>query len=374
MMEGEFSMRDSANMVEVVDALRGALNAVLPTKDRINDDQAWDSFGLDSLQTLHVALGVERALGVKVPFDLFEPEQTFGELCNKLHALADHYDEPEGFAEGALPIKMFLVPGVGGDEPILASFRRATREIANFKLLELPGIHQHTRTHKSLSQTVEYLLDQLRAEHPAGPIHLTGYSLGAIVAYEVACALEAQGRHIALLCLIDPIVSEIPIRRRVRDRTKRQKISGRAAIKHDNRRLPEKLADHVERWMFRVFARLRWMELARRVIVANRNRYTVELLHIREKHVLEELRRRLISSWSPRVCSAPIFLVTSDDYFSYNKVTRLGLSPTASNVHVSCRHYEVFEPEALAIIVPAYKRAVLRTSMIRKTLVTRTIL
>jgi len=46
-------------------------------------------------------------------------------------------------------------------------------------------------------------LEALRSRQPRGPYRLAGWSLGAIVAFEMARQLEAQGEAVALLALID---------------------------------------------------------------------------------------------------------------------------------------------------------------------------
>jgi amino acid adenylation domain-containing protein len=46
--------------------------------------------------------------------------------------------------------------------------------------------------------------DVLRSEQPAGPYLIGGWSLGGIVAFELAQQLHTQGQHVALLALFDP--------------------------------------------------------------------------------------------------------------------------------------------------------------------------
>ena len=47
-------------------------------------------------------------------------------------------------------------------------------------------------------------LPRIRARQPAGPYHIAGYCNGALVAYEVARRLTAQGQRVERLILIDP--------------------------------------------------------------------------------------------------------------------------------------------------------------------------
>jgi amino acid adenylation domain-containing protein len=59
-------------------------------------------------------------------------------------------------------------------------------------------------------------LAELLAAQPAGPYFLGGHSFGGVVAYEIARQLQAQGRKVALLVLLDS-TSAGPRRQRLRD-------------------------------------------------------------------------------------------------------------------------------------------------------------
>ena len=46
-------------------------------------------------------------------------------------------------------------------------------------------------------------VEALREVQPEGPYHLGGWSMGGIVAFEMALQLKAQGHQIATLAIID---------------------------------------------------------------------------------------------------------------------------------------------------------------------------
>ncbi len=57
------------------------------------------------------------------------------------------------------------------------------------------------------AQTVEEMarayVAEIRGVQPQGPYHLVGWSFGGLIAYEIACRLEAEGARVALLGLLD---------------------------------------------------------------------------------------------------------------------------------------------------------------------------
>ncbi|GAA3776521.1 hypothetical protein GCM10022403_009130 [Streptomyces coacervatus] len=55
----------------------------------------------------------------------------------------------------------------------------------------------------SLAEAVAEHIALIRETQPHGPYHLLGYSMGGLVAYDVAVALQAAGEQVALLALLD---------------------------------------------------------------------------------------------------------------------------------------------------------------------------
>jgi len=98
---------------------------------------------------------------------------------------------------------LFLVHGVGGgmfwgysnlarslgsDQPLLAFQSRGLNGEPEFESIEEMAAHY---------------VRELRSFRPHGPYALGGYCFGGVVAYEMACQLEAAGENVAHLCLIN---------------------------------------------------------------------------------------------------------------------------------------------------------------------------
>ncbi|CBW75576.1 Non-ribosomal peptide synthetase modules [Mycetohabitans rhizoxinica HKI 454] len=58
-------------------------------------------------------------------------------------------------------------------------------------------------------------VEQIRRIQPSGPYQLVGWSLGGLIAFEMACLLQKKGEHVALLTLLDSYVrtGDKPMRR-----------------------------------------------------------------------------------------------------------------------------------------------------------------
>ncbi|MGW1374650.1 thioesterase domain-containing protein [Streptomyces sp. NPDC002446] len=72
--------------------------------------------------------------------------------------------------------------------------------------LEAPGFDGMSEPAGSIRELAELHTAAIRAARPHGPYHLLGWSLGGVVAYEVARLLAAAGEQVPLLVIVDAAV------------------------------------------------------------------------------------------------------------------------------------------------------------------------
>ncbi|WP_232383088.1 non-ribosomal peptide synthetase [Actinomadura violacea] len=191
--------RDPATPEE--EALCGIVAGVLGL-DRVGADVSFFDLGGDSIAALKLVIRARQAGIELTPRDVFT-HQTVEALLRA--------GEPEdllGF-EVLLPIRttgtrppVFFVHPAGGlawsylqfqrhlgpDQPIYGLQGSA------FTRADLPG---------SVEEMAQDYLEQIRSVQPSGPYHLAGWSLGGLIAYEMAVRLQAAGERVGLLALID---------------------------------------------------------------------------------------------------------------------------------------------------------------------------
>ena len=92
---------------------------------------------------------------------------------------------------------IFLLPGMGGDEPRLVRFRMEWEGLARIVLLEYPDWTQLLDRNESMEILVRHFLRRIEEELPDGPVWLLGYSLGGNCAHAVALHLAGIGREVA---------------------------------------------------------------------------------------------------------------------------------------------------------------------------------
>jgi amino acid adenylation domain-containing protein len=169
------------------------------------------ALGGHSLLAVRVMAEVERTFGRGLPLAaFFHGEATVESLCQRLGPDGDSDSSPllaRAHPTGTRPPLFFVfsdesalltlrhfLPALGPDQPVygLLPERASRRFDRNRGVEELAG----------------GLLARLRGVQPAGPYHLCGHSLGGVLAYEMACRLEAEGEQVAFLGALDALTPD----------------------------------------------------------------------------------------------------------------------------------------------------------------------
>ena len=319
----------------------------------------WRDSGIDSLKTLHFLLRLEQLLGRPVSFDLITRNMTLGDLPR---ALSCSGDPAQPSADDVMSV--FLIPGIFGDEAALAEFRRSLTGRLRFQTLALPDIDQPATLLADLDETAAHIVEQIQMRQPRGPLYLSGYSLGGLLAFQAANDMIARGRDVRLVCLLDSMLG-YDIQAIVAARA----VNSTPAYRRADvwaRFLPrqgEGLRRFTERVTCGAVIRTGMIELARRLAVASAGHEDVVVNDLRRRRVLGVMRERAARSWRPDPCPAPVLLIASDDFAKYCRTDGWGaVAPDLTVKRVPGTHVQIFEPAALEALNPALLAALARTS------------
>ena len=97
----------------------------------------------------------------------------------------------------------FCVHPSGGNVFSLFELARSLGNDRPFYGLQAKGLTKGGNPHTSIEEMAAFYIEALRLVQPEGPYLLGGWSMGAIVAFEMAQQLEALGQNVSLLALID---------------------------------------------------------------------------------------------------------------------------------------------------------------------------
>jgi amino acid adenylation domain-containing protein len=97
----------------------------------------------------------------------------------------------------------FCIHPSGGRVFCYADLARRLVPDRPFYGIESPGLEDEQDHLTQIEAIAAYYIDLMRTVQPEGPYFLGGWSMGGIVAFEIARQLQAQGQQVALLALLD---------------------------------------------------------------------------------------------------------------------------------------------------------------------------
>lgn len=346
----------------VYEAVERAWTQTLPHTP-FDPEMSWEDAGADSLKSLQLVMRLEEALERTIAYDVLSGQVTPRLLARRL--AEDGAATVPGAAD--LP-RVFLVPGIYGDAPALASLRAAFADQVTLELVDLPGLHHPIALLSDLDATVEMLADDIvRRSGPDEPISIMGWSFGGLIAVELAHRLREAGRVVAMLCMLDSFVGDQPAT--PKDDAARSRAVGLTVVRRIRknglrwlrRRVPvrrgETLRHYGSRLVFSALIRLDLLEAARRW---NRgSSLPPEKAYQRHKILTGTSRKRAMKAWQPRPLPMPTFLIVTDDGMIRQVPDRWArYCPKLRVVHVPCNHLGALDPASLAVYKPEFVRAV----------------
>ncbi|HEX8272563.1 MAG TPA: amino acid adenylation domain-containing protein [Longimicrobiaceae bacterium] len=184
------------------------------------------ALGGHSLLAVRLMAQVERATGVRLPLAVLFAASTVEALAAELRG-----GRAAGERSPLVPIRpegkrtpLFLVHPVGGDVLAYAALARHLDPDQPVYGLRSRGLADGEEPAATVEEMAADYLRALREAQPAGPYRLGGWSMGGVVAFEMARQLEAAGEAVATLALIDSYLPALhgraaPVDERVRVRT-----------------------------------------------------------------------------------------------------------------------------------------------------------
>jgi amino acid adenylation domain-containing protein len=174
---------------------------------------AADSFfdlGGSSLQVMRLVDLISRETGAEIAATSVFLYPTIRELAAHIDGISSSADISAGsgplvkLTSGPDGVPLVLIHAIGGT---VFGYAPLARELAGTFIvygLEAPGIRQPDAIAGSLPDLAGNYAELIRTTIPDGPYRLAGWSMGGVVAFEVARQLEQEGAEVCLLALLDP--------------------------------------------------------------------------------------------------------------------------------------------------------------------------
>ena len=161
--------------------------------------------GGHSLAAVRLFALIEKRLGKKVPLATVFQGATVEHLANILrqHAKMAPSSSLVAIQPGGNRRPLFLIHPAGGHVFPYVHLAHHLGPDQPCYGLQARGLEEGQQPHSRIEDMAAYYIEALRTVQPTGPYLLGGWSMGGIVAFEMAQQLHAQGQRTALLALLD---------------------------------------------------------------------------------------------------------------------------------------------------------------------------
>ncbi len=174
--------------------------------EQIRKTDNFFEIGGHSLTAVKVMVQLENVYGIRLPLSVLFKYPTIQNLSQAIKSgvLGDsEWKSLVAIKNAGSKPPLYIVHGGGLNIlPFYAVAREMDREqpVFGIQAKGLDGVEQPLQTVEAIAS--QYLSEVLQ-QNPNGPYFLAGYSLGGIIAYEMACQLRKMGKSVEKLVLFD---------------------------------------------------------------------------------------------------------------------------------------------------------------------------
>lgn len=226
------------------------------------------------------------------------------------------------------PRTVLMLPGIFGEEKSFSDLCDALGTRYDTQIVRYPNLAASTRLLNNIEATAAMVTARLYFHPLTKPVLIVGYSYGANLAFSIARRLLAEGRHVALVALLDPALpnTDFSIHQR-----------GPAT-------------DFVGLPLPRV--ELIYRSRLLRTVIANLCRLTPAKTQQRfQRRTLWKLRGYARRAWKPSRVNCPVLHVMTEQFAPAVAKGWTDLCPNIRQVSLGTRHVDLLRGDALSDVV-----------------------
>ncbi len=200
--------QDKAEPETPTEAMLTSLYATLLSTTRVGATDSFFDLGGNSLTAMRlvnlISREIDADIGVSAIFLHPTPRRLAAAIAGISRSVPLAGSGPfVALSSGKAESPLFLVHAIGGT---VSAYVPLGQELADtFKVygLESPALSDGGAVTASLADLVTDYTQRIRVIQPAGPYALAGWSMGGVIAFEIAQRLEQAGADVSLLVLLD---------------------------------------------------------------------------------------------------------------------------------------------------------------------------
>jgi amino acid adenylation domain-containing protein len=168
------------------------------------------ALGGNSLLAVRLMGRIEQVCGKSLPLDTLFQAATIEHLAG---ILRQEESLPDSLLVAVQPkgskLPFFCIHPIGGNVVCYAELAHGLGSDQPFYGLRARGLHGEQESFSEIEAMAACYIEEIRAVQPEGPWLLGGWSMGGVVAFEMAQQLQRQGQVVGLLALLDVEAGEL---------------------------------------------------------------------------------------------------------------------------------------------------------------------
>ncbi|HHM21057.1 MAG TPA: non-ribosomal peptide synthetase [Bacteroidetes bacterium] len=175
--------------------------------------------GGHSLAAVQLMARIRESTGIKLPLTTLFQHSTIKKLAGQLNGYNN--SQPNGqttngkagppfsslvcIREGGSRPPLYLVHGGGLHVLFYQNLVKHLPEDQPIYALQAKGLNEGEEPLDTIEEMAAHYISEIKKQNPHGPYCLAGYSLGGLIAWEMAAQLKADNREVPLLALFDAV-------------------------------------------------------------------------------------------------------------------------------------------------------------------------
>jgi len=168
-------------------------------------NQDFFKLGGNSLTALTVMSDLEKKFGKKIPLAALFTYPTVSSLA----AAIEGEKEQESWRslvcikQGSSKIPLFIIHGGGLNVLLFNTLAQRMNEKQAVYGIQAHGLDGKSEPFDNIDDIAQHFISEIKSVQANGPYAIAGFSIGGLIAYELACRLRARSEQVAFLAIFD---------------------------------------------------------------------------------------------------------------------------------------------------------------------------
>ncbi|MBC3847753.1 amino acid adenylation domain-containing protein [Winogradskyella echinorum] len=177
-------------------------------REKINIQSDFFELGGHSILAIKVVVRLEKEIGKKLPLSVIMVYPTIEKLANFL----DKDDKKKSWnslvalRKDGNKTPLYIVHGAHFGIYIFNDLAKLLDDDQPVYALQPKGLDGEEEPHDSIVDMAAHYISEMEASNPDGPYALAGFSMGGIIAFEMAKQLRAKGKKVTMLASFDSYI------------------------------------------------------------------------------------------------------------------------------------------------------------------------